>query len=230
MEEREERQEERRDVEELGTALIHSRRGTIHTLTIIGQVEGHQLLPPTVKTTKYEHVLPLLAMVEESDEVDGLLVLVNTVGGDIEAGLSIAETIAGMKKPSVSLVLGGGHSIGVPLAVAARTSFIAPSAAMTIHPVRLSGTVIGVSQMFTYFQRTQDRIIEFVTRCSHVRREDFMRLMLETGELTGDVGSVVYGREAVEMGLIDHVGGLSDALECLHREIAAAKGEPEEQE
>jgi len=220
-------QKQRREIEELGTSVIRTKWGTIHTLTIVGQVEGHQLLPPTAKTTKYEHILPLLALVEESDEVDGLLVLVNTVGGDIEAGLSIAEMIAGMKKPSVSLVLGGGHSIGVPLAVAAKTSFIAPSAAMTIHPVRLSGTVIGVSQMFTYFQRTQDRIIEFVTRNSRIRREDFMRLMLETGELTGDVGSVVYGRDAVELGLIDHMGGLSDALECLHQKIRAAK-EPAE--
>ncbi len=226
MEDREEQTgEQRRDIEEFGSSVIHSQRGTIHTLTIIGQVEGHQLLPPAAKTTKYEHILPLLAMVEESDEVDGLLVLVNTVGGDIEAGLSMAEMIAGMRKPSVSLVLGGGHSIGVPLAVAAKTSFIAPSAAMTIHPVRLSGTVIGVSQMFAYFQRTQDRIIEFVTGHSHITREDFTRLLLETGELTGDVGSVVYGQEAVELGLIDHVGGLSDALDCLHQQIEAWRGE-----
>lgn len=216
-------QERRSDIEELGSSLIRTKRGTIHTLTIVGQVEGHQLLPPTVKTTKYEHVLPLLAMVEESDEVDGLLVLVNTVGGDIEAGLSIAETIAGMTKPTVSLVLGGGHSIGVPLAVAAQTSFIAPSAAMTIHPVRMSGTVIGVSQMFAYFQRTQDRIIDFVTGHSHIRREDFMSLLLETGELTGDVGSVLYGEEAARLGLIDRVGGLSDALGCLHQKMEQRK-------
>lgn len=218
-------QEQRSNIEELGSSLIRTRRGTIHTLTIVGQVEGHQLLPPTVKTTKYEHVLPLLAMIEESDEVDGLLVLVNTVGGDIEAGLSIAETIAGMTKPTVSLVLGGGHSIGVPLAVAAQTSFIAPSAAMTIHPVRMSGTVIGVSQMFAYFQRTQDRIIDFVTGHSHIRREDFMSLLLETGELTGDVGSVLYGEEAVRLGLIDQVGGISDALVCLHQMMERRKEE-----
>ncbi len=219
----EERREERRmAIEAFGGGLIRTGRGSIYTLTIVGQVEGHQLLPPTSKTTKYEHVLPLLAMVEESDEVDGLLVLVNTVGGDIEAGLSIAETIAGMTKPTVSLVLGGGHSIGVPLAVAARTSFIAPSAAMTIHPVRLSGTVIGVSQMFAYFQRTQDRILEFVTSHSHISREAFTRLLLETGELTGDVGSVLYGEEAVKAGLIDRVGGLSDALACLHRQMEEA--------
>ncbi|BDF67420.1 translocation-enhancing protein TepA [Oscillospiraceae bacterium] len=230
MEEQEQRQEERRDIEEFGSSLIKTRRGTIHTLTIVGQVEGHQLLPPTAKTTKYEHVLPLLALIEESDEVDGLLVLLNTVGGDIEAGLGIAEMIAGMKKPTVSLVLGGGHSIGVPLAVAAKTSFIAPSAAMTIHPVRLSGTVIGVSQMFHYFERTQERILQFVTRNSGVNREDFIKLMLNTGELTGDIGSVLYGEEAVSLGLIDRLGGLSDALECLHGQIEARKKEtgPEE--
>ncbi|WP_251449119.1 ClpP family protease [Vermiculatibacterium agrestimuris] len=221
-------EEARENIEGLGSALIRTRRGTIHTLTIVGQVEGHQLLPPTVKTTKYEHVLPLLAMVEESDEVDGLLVLVNTVGGDIEAGLSIAETIAGMTKPTVSMVLGGGHSIGVPLAVAAKRSFIAPSAAMTIHPVRMSGTVIGVSQMFAYFQRTQDRIIDFVTTHSNIRRQDFLSLLLETGELTGDVGSVLYGEEAVRIGLIDQTGGLSDALECLHRQIEERKARERE--
>lgn len=219
----EEESEQRREIEAFGDSVIRTRKGTIHTLTVIGHIEGHQLLPPNVKTTKYEHILPLLAMVEESDEVDGLLVLLNTVGGDIEAGLGIAEMIAGMKKPSVSLVLGGGHSIGVPLAVAAKTSFIAPSAAMTIHPVRLSGTVIGVSQMFTYFQRTQDRILEFVVRNSRIRKEDFLRLMLETGELTGDIGSVLYGQEAVELGLIDRVGGLREALDCLHQQIEERK-------
>ena len=213
------REEQRSNLEELGTSVVHTERGTIHTLTIIGQIEGHQALPANAKTTKYEHVLPLLAMIEESDEVDGLLVLLNTVGGDIEAWLGIAEMIAGMATPSVSLVLGGGHSIGVPLAVAAKTSYIAPSAAMTIHPVRLSGTVIGVSQMFHYFERTQERILQFITDHSQMRREDLLRLMLETGELTGDIGSVIYGEEAVNIGLIDRVGGLSDALECLHQQI-----------
>ena len=213
------REEQRSKLEALGTSVVHTERGTIHTLTIIGQIEGHQALPANAKTTKYEHVLPLLAMIEESDEVDGLLVLLNTVGGDIEAGLGIAEMIAGMATPSVSLVLGGGHSIGVPLAVAAKTSYIAPSAAMTIHPVRLSGTVIGVSQMFHYFERTQERILQFITDHSQMRREDLLRLMLETGELTGDIGSVIYGEEAVNIGLIDRVGGLSDALECLHQQI-----------
>ena len=165
------------------------------------------------------HVLPLLAAVEESDDVDGLLVLLNTVGGDIEAGLGIAELIASMSKPTVSLVLGGGHSIGVPLAVSAKRSFIAPSAAMTIHPVRLNGLVIAVSQTFNYFARIQERIIQFVTRNSRVKREDFTRLMLQTGELAADVGSVIYGEEAVGIGLIDRIGGLSDALACLHEKM-----------
>ena len=169
--------------------------------------------------------MPLLAAVEESDDVDGLLVLLNTVGGDIEAGLGIAELISSMSKPTVSLVLGGGHSIGVPLAVSAKTSFIAPSAAMTIHPVRLSGTVIGVSQTFHYFTRIQDRITSFVTRNSHVARETFTKLMLQTGELAADVGSVIYGEEAVKIGLIDHIGGLADALECLHGMMEERKRE-----
>lgn len=225
MEEQQEQQEQQRmrEIEELGASVIRTDRGTIHTLTIIGQIEGHQLLPPTAKSTKYEHLLPLLALVEESDEVDGLLVLLNTVGGDIEAGLCIAEMIAGMTKPTVSLVLGGGHSIGVPLAVAAKESFIVPSGAMTIHPVRLNGLVIGVSQTFHYFERIQDRICDFVTRNSRISREDFEHLMLNTGEMAADVGSVIYGQEAVEMGIIDHLGGLSDALECLHQRMKEEK-------
>ena len=198
---------------EFGSSLIHSKRGAVHVLTIVGQIEGHQVLPPSSKSTKYEHVMPLLALVEESDEVDGLLVLLNTVGGDIEAGLGIAELIASMSKPTVSLVLGGGHSIGVPLAVSAKRSFIAPSAAMTIHPVRLNGLVIGVPQTFYYFERIQERITQFVTANSRVKREDFTRLMLQTGELAADVGSVIYGEEAVQLGLIDEIGGLSAA--CL---------------
>ena len=201
---------------DMGSATIKTERGTVHTLTIVGQIEGHQLLPSTAKTTKYEHVMPLLAAIEESSEVDGVLILLNTVGGDIEAGLGIAELIASMRKPTVSLVLGGGHSIGVPLAVSARVSFIAPSAAMTIHPVRLNGLVIGVPQTFYYFERIQDRIIQFVTQNSHVDRETFTRMMLQTGELAADVGSVIYGEEAVKIGLIDRIGGLSDALDCLH--------------
>ena len=208
--------EGQQSIVEFGSSLIQSKRGTIHVLTIVGQIEGHQLLPSTAKTTKYEHVMPLLAAIEESSEVDGVLILLNTVGGDIEAGLGIAELIASMRKPTVSLVLGGGHSIGVPLAVSARVSFIAPSAAMTIHPVRLNGLVIGVPQTFYYFERIQDRIIQFVTQNSHVDRETFTRMMLQTGELAADVGSVIYGEEAVKIGLIDRIGGLSDALDCLH--------------
>ena len=208
---------------EFGSSLIQSKRGTIHVLTIVGQIEGHQVLPPTSKSTKYEHVMPLLALVEESDEIDGLLVLLNTVGGDIEAGLGIAELIASMSKPTVSLVLGGGHSIGVPLAVSARRSFIAPSAAMTIHPVRLNGLVIGVPQTFYYFERIQERITQFVTANSGIKREDFTKLMLQTGELAADVGSVIYGEEAVELGLIDQIGGLSDALTYLHKMIEQRK-------
>ena len=201
---------------DMGSSTITTQRGTIHTLTIVGQVEGHQILPPSTKSTKYEHVMPLLATIEESEEIDGLLILLNTMGGDIEAGLGIAELIASMSKPTVSLVLGGGHSIGVPLAVSAKTSFIAPSAAMTIHPVRMSGLVIGVAQTFNYFQRIQERIIQFVTHNSGVKRETFTKMMLQTEELASDVGSVIYGEEAVRIGLIDRIGGLSDALECLH--------------
>ena len=215
--------EGQQSIVDFGSSLIQSKRGTIHVLTIVGQIEGHQVLPPTSKSTKYEHVMPLLALVEESDEIDGLLVLLNTVGGDIEAGLGIAELIASMSKPTVSLVLGGGHSIGVPLAVSAKRSFIAPSAAMTIHPVRLNGLVIGVPQTFYYFERIQERITQFVTVNSAIKREDFTKLMLQTGELAADVGSVIYGEEAVELGLIDEIGGLSDALTCLHKMIEQRK-------
>ena len=210
-------------INELCSSIIGTQRGTIHVLTIVGQIEGHQVLPPTSKSTKYEHVMPLLATVEESDQIDGLLVLLNTVGGDIEAGLGIAELISSMSKPTVSLVLGGGHSIGVPLAVSAKQSFIAPSAAMTIHPVRLNGLVIGVPQTFYYFERIQERIIQFVTANSRVKRDVFTKLMLQTGELAADVGSVIYGEEAVELGLIDEIGGLSAALERLHGMIDERK-------
>lgn len=203
------------EIRELGS----SRAQNIHCLTIVGQIEGHQLLPEDVKTTKYEHVLPLIAAIEESAEIEGLLILLNTMGGDVEAGLAIAELIAGMKKPNVSLVLGGGHSIGVPLAVAAKRSMIAPSAAMTIHPVRLNGVVIGVPQTYNYFNRIQERIVSFVTDHSRVKREEYLRLMTNTDELANDVGSVIYGAEAVEKGLIDGIGTLFDALQYLHEEI-----------
>jgi len=208
---------------DLGSAVSHSSRGTIYTLTIVGQVEGHQVLPDTAKTTKYEHVMPLLASLEQDEEVDGILVLLNTVGGDIEAGLGIAELIAGMRKPTASLVLGGGHSIGVPLAVAPKVSLIVPSASMTIHPVRMNGTVIAAPQTFNYFERIQERIVSFVAKNSRIGKEKFLQLMLKTGEMAADVGSVIYGEEAVELGLIDRIGGLSDALDCLYEQIAAAR-------
>jgi ATP-dependent protease ClpP protease subunit len=204
---------------DMGSSVVTNRHGTIHCLTIIGQVEGHMLLPGTSKTTKYEHVLPLLAAIEESDEVDGLLVLLNTVGGDIEAGLAIAELIAGMQKPTVTLVLGGGHSIGIPLAVSGKVTMIAPSASMTIHPVRMSGTVIAVPATYQYFDRIQERIIAFVAKNSHISADRFRALMLATGDMANDVGSIVYGEEAVELGLMDQIGTLSDALNCLYEMI-----------
>lgn len=216
-------QEEREQTIEFGSAELKSEQGNIHCLTIIGQIEGHQVLAENTKTTKYEHVIPQIAAIEESNEIDGLLILLNTVGGDIEAGLAIAELIAGMKKPTVSLVLGGGHSIGVPLAVCAKKSMIVPTASMTIHPVRVSGTVIGAPQTYHSLERTQGQIVEFVCKNSKVRREEFTKLMLNTDELATDVGSVVYGEQAVSMGLIDRLGGLSDALECLHRMIRKKK-------
>lgn len=208
------------EIKELGT----SRQGNIHCLTIVGQIEGHQVLPDDTKSTKYEHVLPLIAAIEESPEIQGLLILVNTMGGDVEAGLAIAELIAGMKKPNVSLVLGGGHSIGVPLAVAAQKSMIAPSAAMTIHPVRLNGVVIGVPQTYHYFNRIQERIVRFVTNHSQISREEYLRLMTNTDELANDVGSVIYGDEAVSKGLIDQIGTLADALAYLHGRICEDQG------
>ena len=200
------------EIKELGAA----KSGTIQCLSIIGQIEGHQILPEDAKTTKYEHVLPLIAAVEETADIKGLLILLNTMGGDVEAGLAIAELIAGMKKPTASLVLGGGHSIGVPLAVAAKKSFIAPSAAMTIHPVRINGVVIGVPQTYNYFSRIQERIVGFVTSHSGISRDDYIRLMTNTDELANDVGSIIHGERAVSLGLIDSLGSLSDALSYLH--------------
>lgn len=210
-------------MEELGAGLTKTDKGSIYTLTIIGQIEGHQVAPDSVKTTKYEHVLPLLATIEESDEIDGLLLLLNTVGGDIEAGLAISELIAGMKKPSVSLVLGGGHSIGIPLAVSAKCSMIAPSASMMIHPVRMSGVVVGAPATYHYFQRIQEQITDFVTANSNITREKFSEYMMATGQIATDVGTIVYGREAVESGLIDRLGSLHDALELLHGMIGEKK-------
>jgi len=211
-------------ITDMGSVTAKSEKGVIHCITIVGQIEGHQILPESSKSTKYEHVMPQIAAIEESDEIEGLLVLLNTVGGDIEAGLGIAELISSMTKPTASLVLGGGHSIGVPLAVAARRSFIAPSAAMTIHPVRLTGVVIGAPQTFNYFGKIQDRIVRFVTHNSGIKAEKFLELMLSTTELAADVGTVIYGEEAVDLGLIDQVGGLRDALSYLHEEIEKARG------
>ncbi len=204
---------------ETGSITVSKNGHYIHCLTIIGQIEGHYILPSQNKTTKYEHVIPQLVAIEESEEIDGLLIILNTVGGDVEAGLAIAELISGMQTPAVSLVLGGGHSIGVPLAVSTRKSFIAPSATMTVHPVRMTGLVLGVPQSFSYFQRMQDRIVNFVVNNSKISAEKFRELMMKTGELALDVGTVLDGKGAVESGLIDSLGGLSDALDCLNRMI-----------
>ena len=218
------KEQEREQIVELGSDLTQSGKGKIYTLTIIGQVEGHMIAPETVKTTKYEHVLPLLAGIEESDDIDGLLLLLNTVGGDIEAGLAIAEMIAGMRKPTVSLVLGGGHSIGIPLAVCTKKSFITPPASMTVHPVRMTGLVVGAPQTYRYFQRIQEQIADFVTANSKITREDFESYMMATGEMATDVGTILYGKEAVASGLIDSLGGLSDALGALQQMIEQNKG------
>lgn len=188
----------------------------IHCLTIIGQVEGHYILPPQNKTTKYEHVIPALVAIEQSPEIEGLVIILNTVGGDVEAGLAIAELIAGIKKPTVSLVLGGGHSIGVPLAVSAKHSFIVPSASMTIHPVRMNGMMLGVPQTLSYFERMQDRIIKFVSSNSNIDPDKFKKMMMKTGELVMDVGTVLDGEKAVKFGLIDELGGISDAIDYLN--------------
>lgn len=219
MDETEKKQEKTQQIVDLGADITRTNKGNIYTLTIIGQVEGHQVLPENCKTTKYEHVLPLLAGIEESDEIDGLLLLLNTVGGDIEAGLAIAEMIAGMKKPTVSLVLGGGHSIGIPLAVCTKRSFITPTASMTVHPVRMTGLVVGAPQTFRYFQRIQEQIAEFVTSNSKISKEEFEHYMMATGEMATDVGTILYGKQAVASGIIDKLGGLNDALSALHKMI-----------
>ena len=202
-----------------GSVTTRCNGHTIHCLTIIGQIEGHYILPSQNKTTKYEHVIPQIVAVEEDSQIDGLLMLLNTVGGDVEAGLALAELVAGMKKPTVSLVLGGGHSIGVPLAVAAKRSFIAESASMTIHPVRMNGLVLGIPQTLEYFQRMQDRITNFVTQNSNITKERFTSLSRNTQELVMDVGTVLDGPDAVEEGLIDSLGSLSDAIDCLEKMI-----------
>ena len=211
------------DTEKDGAAVIKNSRESIHCLSIIGQIEGHYLLPEGQKATKYEHIIPLLVSVEEDDGVDGVLMILNTMGGDVEAGLAIAEMIASMTKPTVSLVLGGGHSIGVPLATSATRSFIVPSATMTIHPVRINGLVVGVPQTFRYFEEMQKRIVDFICKHSSATPEKIRELMMRPDELATDVGSIIEGRQAVEYGIIDRVGGLSDALKELRGLISERK-------
>jgi len=213
------------EIYESGSVSAQKGGERIHCLTVIGQIEGHYELGEGQKATKYEHIIPLLVSIEESDEVDGLLLVLNTMGGDVEAGLAIAEMVAGMKKPTVSLVLGGGHSIGVPLAVSAKKSFIVPSATMTIHPVRVSGLVIGVPQTYYYFERMQDRIISFICEHSNITEQTFRELLMKTDQIATDVGSVVEGREAVAVGLIDSLGSLAEALDALHGMIDEQKNE-----
>jgi ATP-dependent protease ClpP protease subunit len=206
-------------LKEYGQSTVSNPRGNIHCLTIIGQIEGHIILPPQNKTTKYEHIIPQLVAIEENEQIDGLLLLLNTVGGDVEAGLAIAEMVAGMSKPKVSLILGGGHSIGVPMAVSTDYSFIAPSATMTIHPLRLNGLIIGVPQTYEYFDKMQERVVQFVAKHSRITKDQFRKLMFKTGELANDVGTVLFGEEAVKNGLIKELGGLSDALSKLYELI-----------
>ena len=206
-----------------GSVITHRGDDIIYCLTVIGQIEGHYILPANNKTTKYEHVLPSLLAIDEDEHIDGLLVLLNTSGGDVEAGLAIAEMISGMRKPSVSLVLGGGHSIGIPLAVAADRSFIARSASMTVHPVRTTGLTVGAPQTFRYFQKMQERITGFVAENSGITKEEYSELVLNTGELVTDIGTILEGREAVECGLIDEVGTLADATDALYEMIRQRK-------
>ena len=207
------------NIVDFGSAMTKTAPGTVYTLAIFGQIEGHVAAPNGTKTTRYEHMLPLLAKLEESREVDGILFLLNTVGGDVEAGLAIAELIAGLTKPNAAIVLGGSHSIGVPLAVAAQRSFAVPSAAMTIHPVRMSGTVIAAPQTYSYFQRLQERIVAFVAGHSRISAERFQTLMLAKEDMAADVGSVIYGEEAVRLGIIDQLGGLPEGLDWLYRKM-----------
>ncbi|MBQ8840050.1 MAG: ATP-dependent Clp protease proteolytic subunit [Clostridia bacterium] len=210
-------------IEKNGSVPTDSKGGKIYCLSIIGQIEGHYTLPSDQKSTKYEHIVPLLVSIEQSKDVDGLLIVLNTMGGDVEAGLAISELISSMKKPTVSLVLGGGHSIGVPLAVSAEMSFIVPSATMTIHPVRVSGTIVGAPQTYYYFEKMQDRIIDFVTSHSRISEEKLRELMLATDQIATDTGSIVDGKRATELGLIDKIGGLKDAISYLEEQIEKSK-------
>lgn len=207
----------------LGTPDVPGAKSNLHCITIIGQIEGHLTLPPQNKTTKYEHIIPQLVAVENSREIEGVLIILNTVGGDVEAGLAIAEMVASLSKPTVSIVLGGGHSIGVPIAVAARKSFIAPTATMTIHPIRLTGLVVGVPQTYEYLDKMQDRVVRFVVEHSHISEGKYRELMFRTGELARDIGTVLVGPDAVKTGLIDEVGGLRQAMGALRAMIAAGR-------
>lgn len=218
-EENKNKDENTEKIKEMGAVETFGGKHKIFCLTIIGEIEGHNILPEQSKATKYEHIIPQLVAVEESEEIEGLLVILNTIGGDVEAGLALAELISGMKKPSVSLVLGGGHSIGVPLAVSAKHSFIAPSATMTIHPVRTNGLVVGVPQTMNHFSRMQERITDFVCKNSRIEKDKFNELLMNTGELVTDVGSVLSGQSAVDTGLIDNIGSLSDVISCLYEMI-----------
>ncbi|MBO5463600.1 MAG: ATP-dependent Clp protease proteolytic subunit [Clostridia bacterium] len=200
-----------------GSVTVNKNGSYIHCLTIIGQIEGHYSSPPNNKATKYEHIIPRLVAVEENPDISGLLIILNTIGGDIEAGLAIAELISGMKKPTASLVLGGSHSIGIPLAVSAKKSFIVPTASMTVHPVRMNGLILGVPQTLVYLKKMEERVIEFITRNSEISAKRFKELMLNNEELVSDFGTILNGNQAVEEGLIDSIGSLSDALECLER-------------
>ena len=208
--------EDIRQIKEMGSVTLPDAKHVIHCLNIIGQVEGHYILPAQNKTTKYEHIIPALVAIEQDRSIEGLVIILNTVGGDVEAGLATAELIASMKTPTVSMVVGGGHSIGVPLAVCAKKSFIVPSATMTIHPVRMNGLVLGVPQTLSYFDKMQERIVRFVCDNSAIKPERFRELMMSTGELVMDVGSVIDGEQAVKEGLIDRLGGLSEAIDCLY--------------
>ena len=208
--------EDIRQIKEMGSVTLPDAKHVIHCLNIIGQVEGHYILPAQNKTTKYEHIIPALVAIEQDRSIEGLVIILNTVGGDVEAGLAIAELIASMKTPTVSMVVGGGHSIGVPLAVCAKKSFIVPSATMTIHPVRMNGLVLGVPQTLSYFDKMQERIVRFVCDNSAIKPERFRELMMSTGELVMDVGSVIDGEQSVKEGLIDRLGGLSEAIDCLY--------------
>ncbi len=217
------------NIQSLGTNNIPNENNNIHSLTIIGHIEGHMIAPPQNKSTKYEHIIPQLVAVEENKAIEGLLVILNTVGGDVEAGLALSELIHSLSKPKVTLVLGGGHSIGVPLATAGDYSFIAPTATMTIHPIRMNGLVIGVPQTFNYFKKMQDRIIDFVVRTSGMNRDTFMTLMNSTDELANDIGTILIGKEAVEYNLINEVGGLNRAMEKLKEMIKLTKEEAKEE-